>query len=127
MSIINGAEAILHGFGKQPPPQESAQARADICSGRLSGTPCPNNHKGSFSLTAQASAIIHAQRQRKLELKLAVEGEESIGVCRICGCYLPLKVWFDTATIYEYTTDYTLEKFPSFCWIKQECNNHKTP
>ena len=126
MDIINGVEAILHGFGRNPPPQEVAQDRSDICTGRLSGVPCPNNHKGSFSLTAQASSIIHAQRQRKLELKLAVEGESSLGVCRTCGCYLPLKVWFDSQTILDYTTDFTIAKFPDFCWIKKECHKLTT-
>lgn len=119
MDIVNGAEAILHGFGQAPPPQEIAQARADVCTGRLSGKPCAYNHKGGFNLTAQASAIIHAQRQRKLELKLSVEGEKSLGICRVCGCYLPLKVWFDDQTIVDYTTDETFNRFPDFCWIKK--------
>jgi hypothetical protein len=99
MSIINGIDALCEGFGKSPPPQDVAQARADICTGRLNGTPCPNNHRGTFSLTAKAAQIIHAQRQRKLQLELRVDGEESLGVCKTCGCYLPLKVFFDTETI----------------------------
>ena len=125
MSAISGIEAILEGFGKHPPSQETAQNRADICTGRINGVPCPNNHKGGFSLTAQASSVIHAQRQRKLDLKLSVDGEGALGVCKVCKCYLPLKVWFDTQTIYNHTTDETLAQFPDFCWVKQECNHLK--
>ena len=127
MSIANGIEAICEGFGKAPPPQDVAQARADICTGRLSGVPCPHNHKGAFSITAKAAQIIHAQRQRKLELKLAVEGESSLGVCHVCGCALPLKIWFDTETLYNHTDDSTLARFPDFCWLKKECSQLKTP
>lgn len=118
MSIINGIEAILEGFGRNPPAQEIAQNRADVCNGKISGIPCPYNHRGGFSLTAKAAQIIHAQRQRKLELKLVVEGEQSLGVCKVCGCYLPLKVWFDSETIRNHTTDETFAKFPDYCWIK---------
>ena len=126
MSLVNGAKAIIEGFGENPPPQEVAQARSDICTGRLSGVPCPNNHTGGFSLTATASQVIHAQRQRKLELNLAVEGEGSLGVCKVCKCYLPLKIWYHIATINDHTPDSTLANFPSFCWIKQGCQplNH---
>lgn len=125
MSIVNGAQAILEGFGEDPPPQDVAQGRADICTGRLSGVPCPHNHQGGFSLTAQASAFIHAQRQRKLELKLAVEGESALGVCKVCKCFLPLKVWYSTRVIYDHTEDATIAKFPPFCWIKKELNTLK--
>lgn len=118
MSLANGISAVLEGFGVAPPPQEVAQARSDVCTGRLSGVPCPYNHTGGFSLTATASQIIHAQRQRKLELKLAVDGEESLGICKLCGCYLKLKVFFDADTIRNHTTDEAFAKFPSFCWIK---------
>ncbi len=118
MSLVNGVEAILEGFGKNPPSQEVAQNRADICTGRINGVPCPYNHRGGFSLAASASAIIHAQRQRKLELKLSVDGEASLGVCKVCGCYLPLKIWFDSETIRNHTTDEAFAKFPSYCWIK---------
>lgn len=118
MSLVNGVKAILEGFGESPPSQEVAQARSDICTGRLSGTKCPNNHQGGFSLTTKAAQVIHAQRQRKLELKLAADGESSLGVCKVCGCYLPLKVWYDSQTITNHTSDEQFAKFPSFCWIK---------
>jgi hypothetical protein len=131
MSLVSGAKAILEGFGDSPPPQEVAQARANVC---LSGgtdkdgnpTKCPNNHTGGWSITTKASQIIHAQRQRKLELKLAVDGETSLGICKVCKCYLPLKVWYGIETIYEHTPDSTLADFPSFCWIKKGCQSLKT-
>lgn len=126
MSLVSGAKAILEGFGEDPPPQEIAQARSDICTGRLSGVPCPHNHTGGWSITTKASQIIHAQRQRKLELALAVEGEASLGVCKVCRCYLPLKIWYHIATIHDHTPDSTLNEFPSFCWIKKGCQSLTT-
>lgn len=127
MSIINGAEAILDGFGKSPPSQELAQERADSC---LKGAPpdqntgskkCPYNHLGGFSITAKASELIHAQREKKLALKLRVEDEEGLGVCKVCKCFLPLKVFYDIETIYGHTEDSVLASFPDWCWIKREC------
>lgn len=126
MSIINGAHAILEGFGEAPPSQEVGQSRADSCIRGNNGNKCPFNHTGAFSITAKASQIIHAQRQRKLELKLTVDGEASLGVCKICSCFLPLKVWYDIKTIYDHTEDATLAKFPDWCWIKRECSQLKT-
>lgn len=120
MSIINGSQALMEGFGEDPPPQDVAQNRADICTGRVSSVPCAYNHQGTFSLTSKIAAFIHAQRQRKLELKLSVDGEGSLGICKVCKCYLPLKVWYSSRVIYEYTEDSTIAKFPDFCWIKRE-------
>lgn len=126
MSFISGAQAILEGFGEAPPSQEVAQTRANSCLHGDSGKKCPFNHTGGFSITAKASQVIHAQRQRKLELKLAVDGEESLGVCKVCSCFLPLKIWYDIETIYGHTEDATLAKFPDHCWIKQECSQLTT-
>jgi hypothetical protein len=126
MSIVSGAKAIYEGFGDSPPPQEVAQARSDVCTGRLSGTPCKYNHTGGWSITTKAAQVIHSQRQRKLELKLSVDGEDALGVCKVCRCYLPLKIWYDIERIYEHTTDSTLASFPDFCWIKKACQSLKT-
>ncbi len=128
---INGAKAILEGFGENPPPQEVAQARADVClhSGK-DGKRCPHNHVGGFSVTASIGSVIQAQREKKLQLKLRVDGEEELGVCTICRCPMFLKVFYDWNTIYGHTTDETFtqfrDKWPS-CWMVKELDNHKTP
>lgn len=127
MDIINGAAALVEGFGKEPPDQGTCQHRADICTGRLSGVPCPHNHRGAVSLTVKVAQAVHAMRQLKLERKLNVEGESALGVCKVCGCDLVTKVFYDPVTIHNHTTDETLSKFPGFCWIKKEIEQIKHP
>ncbi len=128
---INGAKAILDGFGENPPPQEVAQARADVClhSGK-DGTRCPHNSLGSWTLTTAIAQVIQAQREKKHQLKLSVDGEEGLGVCKICRCPVFLKVFYSWDTIYGHTTDETFntfrDKWPS-CWMVKELDNHKTP
>lgn len=117
---INGAAALLEGFGDSPPSQEVAQSRANACLHGEEGNPCRFNHRGGFSLTALASSIIHAQRQKKLELNLRVEGEENLGVCRVCSCYMPLKVWLSTKILFDHTDDSAIQRFPDWCQIKKE-------
>lgn len=129
MSIINGIATLADGFSKPPPPQEVCQSRANVClfSGPPDehiGTPtkCPFNHRGAISVTTAIAAAIHAARQRKLELNLRVEGEEGLGVCKLCGCDLKTKVFWDAESIYSHTTDSTFERFRSEwpkCWMNQ--------
>jgi hypothetical protein len=118
--LANGAKALLDGFGVNPPSQAVAQARSDICTGRLSGVACPANFLGGWAVTTAIAQAIHAQRQKKLELKLVVEGEERLGTCEACRCWLPLKVWFDESTILNHTTDTILDKMRTAnqqCWV----------
>ena len=115
---LNGVDAIIEGFGKQPPSQEHAQARADVCK------TCPKNYTGGWLISDKAARIIHAQRQKKLEMKLKVEGEEKIGNCLVCECNLPLKVFFDIHTIFHHTSDAMMSRLQSAnpnCWIVTEC------
>lgn len=131
MGLVNGAHALLDGFGEAPPAQEVTQARADCCSGRLSGIPCPHNHRGGWNFTAKMAAAIHVQRQRKLQLRLGVEGEDQLGMCKICGCFLPLKVHWNEEQIYSHTSDEDFAKFSTAwpqCWMNQINNKytHKT-
>jgi hypothetical protein len=120
MGLLDGAKAILDGFGEAPPSHGVAQARADICSGRLSGRPCPANHRGGWIVTDKIAQVIRAQRERKLELNLRVEGEELLGQCTACRCPLFLKVFYDEETIYSYTPDTVFDKMKEAneaCWM----------
>lgn len=129
VEIANGAKALLDGFGEAPPPQAVSQARADICSGRLSASKCPANFLGGWAVTTEIARAIHAQRQKKLELNLSVQGEERLGTCTACRCALFLKVHYDSATIYNHTTDETFNKMRSAnpqCWIAALQNQHQT-
>lgn len=109
-----GAKAIVEGFGKQPPAQAIAQARADIC------FKCPYNYLGAWSVSSRVAEVIHAQREEKLRLKLRVEGEEKLGVCEVCGCPMILKVWYDAETIWKHTPDAVYNRYPEWCWLQKE-------
>lgn len=117
--IINGAEAILDGFGRTPPSQSVAQARADVCTGHATGFPCPANYRGGWAVSTEIARVLHAQRQKKLELKLEVERENQLGTCEKCKCFLPLKIWYDDDTIYNHTADTTFQAMKQInpaCW-----------
>lgn len=130
MGLINGIEAILDGFGEKPPSKEVAQARADICTGRLSGTPCPANYLGGWAISDKIAQVIRAQREKKLELNLRVDEEERLGQCTACRCPLFLKVFYDDETIYNHTTDPDFDKMRaanSKCWMLEIQKQHQTP
>ena len=123
MDLVNGAAALLDGFGKSPPSPDVAQGRSDVCTGRLTGVPCPHNYQGFWRITEQAGRVLHAQREKKLELSLKTEGEDKLGQCRLCNCPLLLKVWYDWETIYNHTTDETFAKIrlnKPDCWLVTE-------
>jgi hypothetical protein len=125
---INGAKAIILGFGENPPSRSIAQSRANVClhSGK-DGTPCPHNHSGSWSATTEIAKVIQSEREKKLQLNLHVDEEEGLGVCKICKCPMFLKVFYDWDTIFRHTTDSQFEAFRSKwpkCWILKELDQH---
>lgn len=126
---LNGAEALLDGFGRTPADQETAQKRANVClHGGKDGSPCPHNSLGAWTITTALARVIQAQREKKHELKLRVDGEEGLGVCKLCRCPLFIKVFYDWDTIYGHTSDEQFavfrEKWPA-CWMLQELNQHQ--
>ncbi len=120
VEAFNGASALLEGFGKEPPSQEVAQARSDVCTGRLTGHPCKANYLGGWAISSEIARVIHAQRQKKLQLHLEVQGESTLGTCKVCRCPLALKVWYDAETIRSHTTDDKFDQLKETnpqCWI----------
>lgn len=121
--LVSGAAILVDWLGKgaKPIPQTAAQARADICTGRLNGNPCPNNNAGWKPVESIAS-IIRSWSSKKNELGLSVEGEEKLHSCDVCLCDLKLKVHVPMATIAEQTPDAMFEKFasvaPENCWMR---------
>lgn len=82
---------------------------------------------GGWTVTTAVGAVIQAQREKKHQLKLRVDGEESLGICTICRCPLFLKVFYDWDTVYGHTTDDKFrefrEKWPA-CWMVKELDQH---
>jgi hypothetical protein len=110
---------VLHG-SKAIPLAES-QDRADICTGRLTGKPCPR-HVKSWQFNAAAQAVIRIEMDKRSKSGRKVEGEDSLKVCSVCGCWLPLKVDVPFITIWKHTSDAMFDRFPTDtpCWIASE-------
>ena len=105
---------------------DEAQNRSDICTGRLSGNPCPFNTNPDIKLPDSLADIIKGQLEKKNGMKLVVEGEQDLNICTVCACFLKLKVWTPMETILGRMTPDTIEKFATQyppCWM----NKPQTP
>ena len=103
------------GEGGKPVPPALAQSRAEIC------LMCVENKEPlwweKFSTNPIAKAI-----QKLLSIKssfdLRVNGEIDLGICRKCGCALPLQVHAPIDHIKNHTPD--LSDYPQYCWKRTE-------
>ncbi len=102
------------GAGGQPVEKSEAQRRSEIC------LKCPLNVEPKWWERMTKNPIAEAIRVT-LELKhgmnLSVEGEDKCGVCKICGCALPLKIWVGMEHIRNQVGN--LQDAPAFCWMKE--------
>lgn len=126
MNLLEKAEAIKNGVatlkewlgsGGICVDQHLAQKRADVCTGRISGTPCPNNVQ-DFQFAEAVSAVIRKHIELKSKLQLKVMGDRSLFVCNGCGCPLKLKVFVPLDKLGN--DEESLKQFPAFCWMKTE-------
>lgn len=110
------------GEGGHPVSPSQAQSRADVCTGRLSGTKCPKNVIKPIQevVTGAVALTVIRQIEYKNKLNLRVDGEKSLHVCDVCNCILRLKSHAPIEFIKETTDDSTLKKFPPHCWIPLE-------
>lgn len=107
------------GEGGQPVPQEVAQERADVCTGRCSGVKCPMNvEKGLTQLLSEGVAsVVHRQLEIKHKMRLHVENEKDLNICAACDCVLSLKIYTPIKHILDNTDTNGLH--PN-CWILKE-------
>lgn len=118
---LNEGRKILSGWlgeGGNPVAAELAQNRADVCTGRKTGVPCPFNEDG-FAPVEAVAGIIKSQVEKKSDLKLAVEGGGRLKTCTQCMCHLPLKVHVPMNFILAHTKPETLDKIrrqKADCW-----------
>lgn len=129
--LSKGAAIIAEwlGAGAKPVAQELAQARSDVCTGRLSGVRCPHN-AGGGAITESVAAGVRDFVEAKNHLKLTVEGEADLQSCMICGCFLGTKIWTPLKHIVAHTSEDELKTFRvSYppCWINQEQNTPAQP
>lgn len=104
------------GHGGDPVLHSLAQSRAFICEF------CPNNVEPKWwdRVKDGIARTIRNQLELKRSLNLELRNEETLGVCRCCGCCLPLKVWVPTDYVRRHTSASQLDKMPNECWIKRE-------
>jgi len=116
-----GTEIIFSwlGAGGNTVLQNEAQTRGDICTGRLSGSPCPNNVAENFFVGSAGEAV-----KKLLEVKngnqLRIQGEKSLHSCKVCKCHLRTKIWTPMEHITKHTSPDELRALPEFCWQRVE-------
>ncbi len=102
-------------------PKEVADARALICTAGAPGEKrCHMNGSGDWkqTFTAPAAELIKNQLAAKNSMKLATRYDDSLGVCEVCSCPLPLKVWSPLEFALRKMSKDTKEKLPEWCWMK---------
>lgn len=109
----NGARVLFEwlGDGQEVVSQELAQERAKIC------IQCPKNVRGGVVTKAIAWAI-KEQTDLKNDLQLKVDGEKSLHSCRVCTCWLRLKIWLPIEKLRKEQSENEL--YPTFCWQRNE-------
>lgn len=96
---------------------DTSQKRADICTGRLNGDPCPMNVDGwKFTEEAAAAAKRIVELQKGLSLK--VFGLKSLRTCAGCGCPLKTKIFLPIDQIRPEPEEFN--KYDPRCWLTKE-------
>lgn len=106
------------GDGGEVVPQRDAEARAHLC------LQCPEHRPAKWWEIFFKDPVARAIR-RNLELKrrmnLSLSADESLGMCKACGCCMRLKAWVPIAHVAAHTTDEKLAEYPKTgCWIRSE-------
>ena len=101
------------GEGGRPVPAGVSQVRADqcLCCWFNSKTGCI----GGEAVPISVSHIISA----KTKLKLSVLGEHNLHSCKLCRCYLPLKIHVPIVHLRQFTPQAVIEdikKHKPTCW-----------
>lgn len=109
------------GDGGEPVHPAQANTRGFACVG------CPENKEvqwSDFIKSGIAEIILDAERLRH-DSNFQTINDEELGQCRICLCYLKLKVWCPLDYIEKETTEEDLRAFPARCWIRKEIEEHE--
>lgn len=108
------------GAEGKPVSAELAQARANVC------LTCPKNHSGEWLWNTVTHFTINARSKLRHAMNLHVIGEEGLNTCEVCGCVIKLKIWTPLKHIRRFTSPEMLARYPDFCWLPKEINNHTT-
>lgn len=110
------------GSGGEPVSQIHAEHRADACVHGNDGKPCPMNCEPGWWDRAKGAIAetIRGQLELKKKLNLHLSCDASLHMCKACGCSMQLKPWVPIAHIKAHTSPETIDKTPSFCWLRKE-------
>lgn len=100
-------------------PRETAQDRADVCTGRISGSPCPHNVQENLIIGLMGESVRHLL-EVKNKASLRVQGEKKLRGCDVCGCHLRLKVHVPMEHLLKFTPKDEIESHPEYCWMRTE-------
>ncbi len=121
---VAGAKLLADwlGDGGFSVPASQADWRASVCSAGNLGQPCEMNVEPRWweRVKNDVADAIKAELEIRNRIGLTVKHEESIFMCRGCGCCLKLKVHTPIEHIAKHTPKSQIDKMPPFCWIKKE-------
>lgn len=101
------------GSGGKTVSYEQAQSRAIVCQS------CSENCAPRWWEISHDSiaSCIRQILELKAGMKLKVSNEDSLHMCRACGCCIRLKVWTPLSHIVEHSDT---SKLPDHCWVRRE-------
>lgn len=108
-----GAKAIAELFGEgMPVAREVAEHRAFVCE------LCPENVSAGWwkRTVSKIADAIKFMLEIKHRLDLRVSNEESLHMCRQCGCCVRLLVWSPIDVLRAHMKPGELERHPEACW-----------
>lgn len=115
---ISGAEILADWLGSGNPVHPMvSEARAAICG------KCVENREPNWwdkHIKEPVAHWIRSELELKRHMGISVPNEESLGICRVCGCCNALAVHVPIVHIKDHTTKEMLSKFPDACWKKKE-------
>ena len=113
------------GEGGYTVPEPRAARRGATC---LDNCCVENREPGWWDRCQNAIAlIIRHQLELKKKLDLELPREDTLHMCRACGCCLKLKVWVPLDHIRRHTDIKQLAHYPEYCWIRRELLNQRIP
>ena len=126
LTEVQTAYGVLHdwlGEGGEPVDWRIAEHRASICAtSGPGGSPCPMNVAPKWWEHAKEKAAdyIREHLEVKHRSQIGTTKDSHLHMCRACGCCLPLKVHVPISHIIRHTSEETIARFPSNCWIPTE-------
>jgi hypothetical protein len=117
-SVAAGGSVLVEWLrdGAEAVPKELATKRAAVCA------ECPKNGKGDFTrwFTVPVSEAIHAEIERKNQMRLSTPFDDRIEVCEACLCPLKLKVHMPINRIRDNLPAESHRDLDPSCWIPRE-------